>query len=219
MVFKYQNSITRGRIYENIEPLSQLKLISYNAYGQIPIMANYEGKIEYFYARGIYSDNANFDVSQYMLSLPVIDVQNLDECRYIYEICSNRESGNIENYLASKVIQQELFSFFSMVATTNTTTVTTTVTSTTVTTTPCPTGVLSRVYYIDITYICAICVATNEFVCSPYANYNYDNCLNSANSINQGNTDCTTTTSTTTTTLIPTTSPEPTSTTPIGPQG
>ena len=212
MIFKYQNSRILGRIYENIEPLSQLNLTSHYVYGQIPIMANYEGKIEYFYAQGIYSDNANFDVSQYMLSLPVIDVQNINECRYIYEICSNRESGNIENYLALRVIEQEILSFFSMAATTNTTTVTST-TSTTSTTTPCPTGVPSRIYYINATNVCAICVATNEFVCSPYANYNYDNCLNSANSINQGNTDCTTSPSTTTTTLAPT------STTPIGPQG
>jgi hypothetical protein len=210
MTFRYQSFIS-FIAYENIEPLAQLKLKYSANYEDSPIMANYENKVEYFYARQIYSDNENFDMEEYILSLPIVNIENSNECNNIIQICLNRKIGQLENYLRNQAFMQEVFS----VLPTSTTTSTTTVTSTTVTTTPCPTGVPSRIYYINATNVCAICVATNEFVCSPYENYNYVNCLNSANSINQGNTDCTTTTTTSTTT----TTLAPTSTTPIGPQG
>ena len=203
MIFRY-NTTNAFIYYENIEPIAQIKLLWTIDYENKPIMANYQGNIEYFYAQQISCDNENFDVNQYILSLPIIDIVTFSESIEISEICSNRKIGQLQNYLTSQAFTQE---FLSLLPPTTTVT-STTVTSTTVTTTPCPTGVLSRMYYIDITDICAICVGTNEFLCSPYANYNYDNCLNSVNSINQGNTDCTTTT-----TLAPT------STTPIGPQG
>lgn len=214
MTFRYQSFIS-FIAYENIEPLAQLKLKYFANYQDIPMMANYEDKVEYFYAGQLYSDDQNFDIDQYVLSLPVVNVEDLNECRDIVEICSSRKIGQLEQYLRNKVFTEE---FFSMLPTTTSTT-TTTVTTTTVTTTPCPTGVPSRMYYINATNICAICVATNEFVCSPYENYNYVNCLNSINSYNSGNINCTTTqipttTSTTSTTLIPTTSPEPTTPTP-----
>jgi hypothetical protein len=205
MIFRYQSLIS-FIAYENIQPLAQIKLKYFYSYENIPIAASYQDKVEYFYAGQIYCNDENFDINEYILSLPIISVENLNESKNIFEVCSKRKVGQLENYLRSQALIQEILSSLP----TSTTTSTTTVTSTTVTTTPCPTGVLSRVYYINATYICAICVATNEFVCSPYANYNYDNCLNSANSINQGNTNCTTITSTTL---------APTSTTPIGPQG
>ena len=202
MTFKYQNFL-QSFVYENIEPLAQIKLAWTYDYENSPIIANYQGKVEYFYAQQVQSDDQNFNVKQYILSLPIINIDNINECREIIDICSNRRQGSLEFYYANKSFVQE---YLSLLPTTTSTT-TTTITTTTVTTTPCPVGVASRVYYIDITNICAICVATNEFVCSPYENYNYDNCLNSANSINQGNTNCTTTTL------------APTSTTTIGPQG
>lgn len=202
MTFKYQNFL-QSFVYENIEPLAQIKLAWTYDYENSPIIANYQGKVEYFYAQQVQSDDQNFNVKQYILSLPIINIHNINECREIIDICSNRRQGSLEFYYANKSFVQE---YLSLLPTTTSTT-TTTITTTTVTTTPCPVGVPSRVYYIDITNICAICVATNEFVCNPYENYNYDNCLNSANSINQGNTNCTTTTL------------APTSTTTIGPQG
>ena len=204
MAFRYQSFIS-NMVYENIQPLAQVKLAWTYDYQNSPLIANYQGKVEYFYAQQIYSDDENFDVNEYILSLPVIDIEDLNECRDIIESCIATRDGVREFYLRNKAFMQE---YMSLLPTTTSTT-TTTVTTTTVTTTPCPTGVPSRIYYIDITNICAICIATNEFVCSPYANYNYDNCLNSVNSINQGNINCTTTS----TTLAPT------STTPIGPQG
>ena len=207
MAFNYQ-TIFGSIIYENVEPLAQINLAWTYDFENKPVIVNYQGKVEYFYAQQIYSDDENFDVNEYILSLPVINVQDLNECREIVELCIATRDGVREFHLRNKAFMQE---YMSLLPTTTSTTTTTT-TTTTVTTTPCPTGVPSRIYYIDITNICAICLATNEFVCSPYANYNYDNCLNSANSINQGNTNCTTT-STTSTTLAPT------STTPIGPQG
>lgn len=201
MFFRYQSYIS-FIAYENIVPLAQIKLMHFKSYDII--LANYQDEPEYFYAQEINYDDANFDINQYMLSLPVINIEDRNECKNIFEICSRRKIGQLEAFLSQNVLRQEISSLLPP-----TTTVTsTTVTSTTVTTTPCPTGALSRMYYINATGICAICVETSEFVCSPYENYNYDNCLNSANSINQGNTNCTTTT-----TLAPT------STTPIGPQG
>ena len=200
MIFRYQSDFS-PIFYENIQPLAQIKLEWTYDYENNPIIASYQGKVEYFYAQQIYSDNENFDVNEYILSLPVIEIQDLDECRDIVELCMATKIGARQFHLINKAFTEE---YMSLLPTTTSTTATTTIT-TTLTTTPCPTGVPSRIYYIDITNICAICVSTNEFVCSPYANYNYDNCLNSANSINQGNTNCTTL--------------APTSTTPIGPQG
>jgi len=206
MIFKY-NTIAPFLYYDYIEPIAQIKLLWTIDYENKPIMANYQGNIEYFYAQQITSNDENFDVNQYILSLPIIDIVTFNESIEISEICSNRKDGKLEFYLRSQAFTQE---FLSLLPPTTTVT-STTVTSTTVTTTPCPTGVPSRVYHIDATNICAICVATNEFVCSPYVNYNYVSCLNSVNSYNNGNVNCTIV-------QIPTTT-STTSTTSIGPQG
>jgi len=188
MAFRYQTSNIFS--YENIELVAQIKLKFYrNQMDQDNvIMANYEGKLEYFYAKNIFSDDKDFDIYDYLQYLPIINVENYTECKDISEICLNRKMGTLESFLYYKKSQEELFSTFPEVTTTTSTSTTTT----TVTTTPCPTGVSSRVYYINATNICAVCVAINEFVCSPYENYNYVNCLNSVNSINKGNTNCTT---------------------------
>lgn len=206
MIFRY-NTTNAFIYYENIEPIAQIKLLWTIDYENKPIMANYQGNIEYFYAQQITYDDENFDVNQYILSLPIIDIVTFSESIEISEICSNRKIGQLQNYLTSQAFTQE---FLSLLPPTTTVT-STTVTSTTVTTTPCPTGVPSRMYYINATNICAICVATNEFVCSPYENYNYVSCLNSVNSYNSGNVNCTIV-------QVPTTT-STTSTTPIGPQG
>lgn len=200
MVFTYRsffNSIS----YENIEPLAQIKLIWTYDYENKPIIANYNGNIEYFYAQQLYSDDENFDINEYILSLPIINVDTLEECKEIIDICSNRKMGLLDFYLINKQFMQEYFLTLPTTTTGTSTTTTTTSTTTTNTTTPCPTGVLSRRYYLNATNECAICVETNEFVCSPYENYNYDNCINSINSYNYGNINCSTTTN------------------PIGPQG
>ena len=213
MIFRYQSFVSFVS-YENIVPLAQIKLRNFYTDENI-ILANYQDQPEYFYAGQISYDIQNFDINEYILSLTVIIVEDLKECKDIFEICLNKKNGQIENYLRIKAFNEEVLSLLPT-PTTTTNTTTTTVTSTT---TPCPTGVPSRIYYINATNVCAICVATNEFVCSPYENYNYVNCLNSVNSYNSGNINCTivqipTTTSTTSTTLIPTTSPEPTTPTP-----
>jgi hypothetical protein len=194
MAFRYQ--LYNIFSYENIELVAQVKLKFYR--NQIDqdnvVMANYQNKLEYFYAKNIFSDDENFNIYDYLQYLPIINIENYTECRDISEICLNRKMGTLENFLYYKKSQEELFSTFLEV----TTTTSTSTTSTTITTTPCPIGVPSRIYYIDATNICAICVATNEFVCSPYENYNYVNCLNSINSYNKGNINCTTTPESTT---------------------
>lgn len=215
MAFTYKSNIGYN-IYENINPLAQIKLAWTNEYEDKPIIANYNNKTEYFYAQQIYSDDENFDINEYILSLPVVFIQDLKECLDITEICSNKRNGTIQFYLNQKQFMEDYLSTLP----TTTTTTTTTVTSTTVTTTPCPSGVLSQKYYIDATNQCAICVPLNEFVCSPSQNYNYQNCLNSINSYNYGNPNCTTTQSPiTSTTVLPTTTEVSTSEMPIGPQG
>jgi hypothetical protein len=191
MNFTYK-SFFNFKVYENIQLLARMNLIYTHSYDEIPIMANYQGKVEYFYARQMYHADENFDINEYILSLPVVDVQSRDECRNIFEICYNRKIGKLEDYLINKAFIDEnkiLLNFPTSTTTIQNTTSITSTTSTIVTTTSCPTGVLSRRYYLNATG-CAICVPLDEFVCSPYENYYYDNCIETIEMFNYKNINC-----------------------------
>jgi hypothetical protein len=188
MAFTYR-SFFDSVVYENIQLLARINLVYRYIYDETPIMANYQGKIEYFYAKQMYHADESFDINEYILSLPVIDVQSENECKNIFEICSNRKIGQLEFYLRNKTFMEENQFLLDFITNTTTIETTTSITSTTVTTTSCPTGVLSRRYYLNATG-CAICVPLNEFVCSPYENYYYDNCIKTMEAFNYENINC-----------------------------